>query len=153
MGDVDGAIADFSAALNLDPKCLPALERRARAWLHRDEYANALKDLNEILRQQPDNVGVLQRRGLLLASCPDPKIKDRKQAIADIRRACDLMRWRDAESLSALADVYAELGELEEAVHWQKRAVKMAKDESEIANLKFYLESYQDRLRNADSPR
>jgi tetratricopeptide (TPR) repeat protein len=141
-GDLNGAAADFGEALKTDPEFLPALDHRIEMWMDNGRYAEALADMGEKLRRQPDDVATLRTRGALLAACPDRKLRDAKQAVADTRRACELTQWRDAESLSALAAVYAELDNFAQAIKWQKKALSLASSDVERTSLELYLEFY-----------
>ena len=131
--------------LERDPDYLTGvLDNRITMWMGNGRYANALADLAERLRRQPDDAATLRKRGILLVGCPDRKLRDAKQAVADARRACELTKWQEAESLSALAAVYAELGNFDQAIKWQRKALSFATSEFERTDLEFYLESYKN---------
>ena len=63
------------------------------------------------------------------ATCPDAKIRDGGQALAHARRAVELAGDDNAGLLDSLSAAYAELGDFEEAVRWQRKAVQIASDE------------------------
>jgi WD40 repeat protein/serine/threonine protein kinase/tetratricopeptide (TPR) repeat protein len=49
LSDVDGALADYAAALDLAPRDSGLLERRANIWIRKEGYANAKEDLQRAL--------------------------------------------------------------------------------------------------------
>ena len=53
-GDFDRAIADYDAALKIDPAFIEALNSRAMAWRAKGDRRKALADLDAALRLQPD---------------------------------------------------------------------------------------------------
>lgn len=142
LGDIDKALADYSAALKLDPTNVESLHHRSTAWMYKHKYSQALADVTEILKVNPNDVAARRRRALVLATSPDPRLRDGRQAVADAVRACDLTRWQHAETISVLAAAYAELGDFAKAVEWETKALRMASDKETqtefTATLKLY---------------
>jgi hypothetical protein len=56
---------------------------------------------------------------------PDPKYGDATRAVKSATRACALTEWKNAGYLNLLAAAYAKLGDLDEAIKWQTRAVDL----------------------------
>jgi len=54
QGDVDTAIANYDAALNLDPAFVEALNGRGQAWRGKGDRRRALTDFDAALKLQPD---------------------------------------------------------------------------------------------------
>jgi hypothetical protein len=57
-------------------------------------------------------------------------------------RACERSAWVEANILDTLAAAYAECGKFDEAVKWQREAVKLARDK-EREELRSRLELFQ----------
>ncbi len=81
--DPEAALADFQAALQLDPNSTTALQDAASALaerLHRNE--EAIPFLDRLVRLRPDDPGSLASRGVLLA-----RLGRRDEAVRDARQA------------------------------------------------------------------
>jgi tetratricopeptide (TPR) repeat protein len=100
LKDNDGAIADYTAALELSPQDILAYRLRAQVNLSAKKYEEASRDVEKIFSLKPDDLGALQLR---LAIASDQRRYD--EAIADaerlVRRIPD-----DPTSFLQLADLY-----------------------------------------------
>jgi len=63
QGNCDQAIADYSRAIELNPKLAEAYNNRAYVHMVKKEYGAALGDLNQALQLRPDYVNALMNRG------------------------------------------------------------------------------------------
>jgi tetratricopeptide (TPR) repeat protein len=84
-GDVNGAIADFGHAVELDPKLASAIYDRGIARLQKDDFDGAIADLNRAIELNPTTADYYNDRGLA-------KLRkgDNDGAIADFTRAIEL---------------------------------------------------------------
>ena len=96
-GDYDRAIADFSAAIRLDPKYDPAFNNRGAAYLAKGGHDRAIADLNEAIRLDPRDSGQYLNRGLAnLYSGSLPKaLADLNQSIELDPKSAYAALWRD----------------------------------------------------------
>ncbi|HMB08821.1 MAG TPA: tetratricopeptide repeat protein, partial [Isosphaeraceae bacterium] len=83
LKDNSRAIADYSAAIQLDPKYGWAYESRGHAWAELGEYDRAVADYSEALQLDPGDVLALQGRALawVKAGLSDGAIADLNEAI------------------------------------------------------------------------
>ena len=125
------AVADYSAAIELNPRTALAYLARAHAYRPLREYARVIADCEEAIRLAPDDHGPYTNLAWLLATCVDGRIRDGKKALDYARQACKLTKYKDANDLENLAAAHAELGEFAEAVKWQAKAIEMATDYGE----------------------
>lgn len=110
LGDVDGALADHSLALSLQPDFVPALLSRSRILNTRDAHGAALADAEAGLRVQPQNVPLLDEQARALIGLARPR-----EAIAALDKATALapqqpmLHWRRGM-------IRADLGEADGAI-------------------------------------
>jgi tetratricopeptide (TPR) repeat protein len=84
-GDLNGAIADFGRAIELDPKLTSAYYHRGIARLEKGEFDAAIGDLNRAIELSPNTSDYYSDRGLAKL-----RKDDNDGAIADFTRAVEL---------------------------------------------------------------
>jgi tetratricopeptide (TPR) repeat protein len=127
----ESAIRDYGEAIRLNPNWADAYFNRARAHRANKEYDQAIRDYREVIRLDAKDADALGNLAWLLATCPDEKIRDGRQAVEYAMTACDLTSWKAAYFLATLAAACAENGQFDQAVKWQKRALETPKYEKE----------------------
>lgn len=128
----EGAFADVSEALRLDPQCAGAFHTRGMIWqLKHQNWQKALADYDQAIRLNPENYAAHSNRALIRAASPDERVRNGKQALADAMRVCQATDWRIPKEVRTLAAAHAELGQFEEARKWQQKAIQLAGTHSE----------------------
>ncbi len=89
LGDADGALADHSLALALQPDYAPALLARSRLLNTRDDHAAALKDVEAGLQAGPDSIPLLDEQSRALIG-----LGRQREAIAVLDKATRLAPQR-----------------------------------------------------------
>jgi len=119
----------FDVAIELDSGNAHAYANRGSLSLEMGQFQEALDDLNEAIRLDPDGAlpfDTLNAKAWLRATCRDERFRDGAEAVELATRACECSGWENAMILDTLAAAYAELGDFYQAVEWQTKAVQMA---------------------------
>jgi tetratricopeptide (TPR) repeat protein len=127
-GHFADAVPELRAALEggvKDPEVANAL---AFALIRRDDAAGAASVLTRAVSQHPDNVNLKHNLARLLATSPDPAVRDAPRAIRLAVEVCDRTGDRDPRALDTLAAAYAAAGQLDAARAAASRAVARARE-------------------------
>ena len=61
----------------------------------------------------------------LLATSPDPRLRNGAKAVEYARKGCELTEWKDNYMIKALAAAYAETKDFKKAVIWEKKYLEL----------------------------
>ena len=151
MKEYDRALQDLDDAVRLDGKDSRAYLSRSSLLSGQGKFREALQDLEQALLVNPNSAELLNARAWILATCPDQQLRDGKQAVEDAKISCDLLQWKNSNSLDTLAAAYAEVGDFAAALKWQEQAVANA-HAANRANLESRLQLYREGKSYRDQP-
>jgi len=127
LGRREEAIAACREALRVYPANSGLHYRLASAYSDLGDAANALIHYRLAAAIYPQFAAALGRLAWILATQPDPKLRDGAEAVRFATEACRLTDRKDAGVLEALAAAYAETGRFAEAQATAQQAVTTAR--------------------------
>ena len=94
-GKVEQAIPRWERVVELDPRNARAHFRLGLALHDRDQSQSAIAHLNMAIQLQPDSVPMLWQTAWILATSPDPSIRDGARAVGLATRAVQLSKGQE----------------------------------------------------------
>jgi tetratricopeptide (TPR) repeat protein len=118
------AIADYTDVIELGAANASVYHGRGQCYAAVKQNVKAIADFTQAMRLDPEDPDPVGSLAWLRATCRDTKLRNGKQALKWAQRACELSGWQDARYLECLAAAHAELGNFDEAIQWQNRALE-----------------------------
>ena len=137
-GDYDGAIADYTRALELKPDYAEALNNRGYAWVKKGNLGQALKDFSRAIEINPLFPDAYTSKAWILATSAQDEFRDGIEAVRLATIAVDIAA--NADSLNTLAAAFAETGQFDNAKSTQKRAIQLLIQQKKTADLEPYIQ-------------
>ena len=150
--DFDTAITAFTQVLQLQPTNASAYTGRGIAYKLKGNYAKAIADYSEAVRLLPkategamakvtaDAYSVL---AWMLATCPEASLRNGSKAIEYAQIACAFTKFEEPDKFDAMAAAYAETGNFDKAVRWQKKALASPDYAEDVAEAQERLKLYE----------
>ncbi len=126
-GRLPEAEAALSRALRAKPDHVGARVSRANVLVELGRLDEARREYEEALARDPTHVLARRRLAWLLATAPDPALRDGEAALRHAREAVRLKE--NPATLDTLAAALAETGEFAEAARTARRALERARAE------------------------
>lgn len=124
-GDLAEAIAEHREAIRLDPMDANAHNNFGIALRDQGDWVGAVAEHREAVRLDPKDQDALNNLALVLADGPN-RVRDGKLAVSHATRACVLTGWKNAQYIDTLAAAYAVIGEFDQAIAFQTKALSFS---------------------------
>jgi len=125
LGRYDKALEDWNEGLRLSPNDSTAFAMCGFDYFETGQFERAERDDIEGVRLGPTNDVALNNLAWLRATCPVASFRNGKEAVAAATKACELANWTRWEWVDTLAAAFAETGNFELAVKYEKQAMVM----------------------------
>jgi tetratricopeptide (TPR) repeat protein len=128
-GELEEAIEHFRKTLELRPNHANAHFDLGRAAEMAGRAEQALTHFREAARLEPNWPVPPFHAAQILATHPDPTVRNGPEAVRLAEQACQATGYRDPRLLDALAAAYAEAGRFSDAVRTARNAISIATPE------------------------
>lgn len=149
----DDAIKDATMAATQDPTDNRAFLALGSLYSKRHDYPRAIENYKEAVRLKPTDVKALNAFSWLLATCPDPALRDGVAAVTYARQACERTDWKDVRCLDTFAAAAAAAGDFDSAVTWESKCIELETDGRHQDDYRTRLAQYQQHRATADDAR
>jgi tetratricopeptide (TPR) repeat protein len=121
------ALADYSEAIKLEPQSASLYVRRASLYARAGDVQMAKTDLDKAagIAGAAPSLDYLLYYSWILATSPSPQIRNGSTAVRYAAEASDMTNNNSAWILDNLAAAYAENGQFDEAIEWQKKSCEL----------------------------
>jgi hypothetical protein len=102
--------------------------------------AAQIAGFRETVRREPDSTVALNNLAFLLATAPDPALRNGSEAVSYAEQACALTGQTNLATLATLAAAYAEAGRFDQAVTTAEKTCKLAAENSNPSLLQHNME-------------
>jgi tetratricopeptide (TPR) repeat protein len=126
-GNLDAAIDAWSNVVRMRPQYAAGHENLGDAYYLEGKFADSLEQMRQSLESNPDQPSVLNLAAILMATCPDPAVRNGPLALEMAQHADQLTEHADAIVLDTLSSAFAELGRFDDAVETEQQAILLAK--------------------------
>jgi len=124
------AAEQYRKSIAVDPKGIVARLNLAVALIRVEKYDLALAEYRQVLLDNPNEPKVYYTLAWLLATAPDPAVRDGVEAVRLAERVVRMSGREDALMLEVLAAAYAEAGKFDQAVSTARKALGLLKQKN-----------------------
>jgi tetratricopeptide (TPR) repeat protein len=145
---VDEAVRQLVSAVQLEPDYVSALYLLGQIRFSQGQVAEAIGHLSRAAGLKSDDPGMLTDLAWMLATSPDPALRDGLKGAEYARRACELTGHQAFAPLDMLGVSLAAAGQFREALQVTERALQLARaagQDQAAASIAARIELYEKR--------
>ncbi len=124
------AVADFNKALEFNADAISVRFDRGQLFAEMGLYQQAIEDLHRVATSSPESAVYANAIAWLLATCPDAKFHDGKEAVYFALKAVSIDR--NAQYFDTLAAAQARKGDFKQAVETQQAALDLLRKDKAV---------------------
>jgi Flp pilus assembly protein TadD len=146
MGQVENSLSTLREALEIEPRLEDAHYNLGNTYLVVGNAQQALAQFQRALEIEPDDIEALNNMAWILATWPDPLVRNGGKAVALAERADSLTREGNQIIAATLAAAYAESARFPEAKRTAERALRLAAaehNEARALSIRAQLKTYE----------
>jgi tetratricopeptide (TPR) repeat protein len=130
---LDLAIQYWEKAIKIQPDYPMPHNNLGNAFLMAGQTAKAVEQWKLALQYMPDLTSAQVNLAWVLATCPDPSLRDGPTAVTLAERAYQLSQGRNPVALRSLAAAFAENGQYADAVAAAQQALQLSRGNPSLA--------------------
>jgi protein O-mannosyl-transferase len=127
QGDLAAAAEEYEAVLQIKPDDTSSRLNLARTLQQMGKTDEAVFQLETALQFAPNSIEALNNLAWLLATNPDPRIRNGPRAVQLAEHACELTDYQKTILVGTLAAACAEAGQFDDAVAMAQKAIALAR--------------------------
>ncbi len=147
-GKLDDAIRHYRQVLQSRPDHPEAHNNLGSVLVKQGKIEEAISHYKEALESEPGYITALNSTAWILATHPDPNVRDADEAVKFAERSAKLTRYQNATILDILAAAYAAADRFEQAVTTAQAALELAtasQDKEQTSQIRKRLELYEQK--------
>ena len=146
QGRIEDSLAYLQEALEIEPRLQDGHYNLGNTYLAIGKANEAIAEYQRALEIEPDDTASLNNQAWILATWPDPSVRNGVKAVALAERADSLTRHRNQIIAATLAAAYAETGRFADAIRAAERALQIAaaeRNEARASSIQEQLQTYK----------